>query len=53
MEKVGFEHYMSKKGCSPDKVACEDLFGRMKNEIFYCLDWTGVKISALIDILNN
>ena len=53
MEKAGLERSMSKKGCSPDNAACEDLFGRLKNEMFYCQDWTGVKISEFIDILNN
>ena len=53
MEKAGLERSMSKKGCSPDNAACEGLFGRLKNEMFYCQDWTGVKISEFIDILNN
>ena len=26
---------MSKKGCSPDNSACEGVFGRLKNEMFY------------------
>ncbi|WP_367317302.1 IS3 family transposase [Corynebacterium pseudodiphtheriticum] len=30
---------MSKKGCSPDNSACEGLFGRMKNEMFYGRKW--------------
>lgn len=53
MEKAGLERSMSKKGCSPDNAACEGLFGRLKNEMFYCQDWTGVKISEFIDILNK
>lgn len=53
MEKAGLKRSMSKKGCSPDNAACEGLFGRLKNEMFYCQDWTGVKISEFIDILNN
>ena len=53
MEKAGLERSMSKKGCSPDNAACEGLFGRLKNEMSYCQDWTGVKISEFIDILNN
>lgn len=36
MEKAGLERSMSKKSCSPDNVACEGLFGRLKNEMFYC-----------------
>lgn len=53
MEKAGLEHSMSKKGCSPDNAACEGLFDRLKNEVFYCQAWTSVKISEFIDILNN
>ena len=53
MEKAGLERSMFKKGCSPDNAACEGLFGRLKNEMFYCQDWTGVKIAEFIDILNN
>lgn len=53
MEKAGLERSMSKKGCSPDNAACEGLFGRLKNELFYYRDWTGVKISEFIDILNE
>ena len=44
---------MSKKGCSPDNAACEGVFGYLKNKMFYCQDWMGVKISGFIDILNN
>ena len=35
MEKNGFIRSMSKKGCSPDNSACEGVFGRIKNEMFY------------------
>jgi transposase InsO family protein len=41
------------KGCSPDNSACEGLFGRLKNEMFYNRDWTGVSIQEFIDILNE
>lgn len=44
---------MSKKGCSHDNSACEGLFGRLKNEMFYNRDWTGVNIQEFIDILNE
>lgn len=44
---------MSKNGCSPDNSACEGLFGRLKNEMFYSRDWTGVSIREFIDILNE
>ena len=53
MEKAGLERSMSKKGCSPDNSACEGLFGRLKNEMFYNRDWTGVSIQEFIDILNE
>ena len=44
---------MSKKGCFPDNSACEGLFGRLKNEMLYNRDWTGVSIQEFIDILNE
>ena len=53
MESNGLTRSMSKKGCSPDNSACEGVFGRIKNEMFYNTDWTGVSISEFIDILNN
>ena len=36
-----------------DNSACEGVFGRIKNEMFYNTDWTGVSISDFIKILNN
>lgn len=53
MEQAGLERPMSKKGCSPDNSACEGLFGRLKNEMFYNRDWAGVSIQEFIDILNE
>lgn len=53
LEKAGIKRSMSRKGCSPDNSACEGLFGRLKNEMFYTQDWTGVSIPAFIKILNN
>lgn len=53
MEKNGFIRSMSKKGCSPDNSACEGVFGRIKNEMFYNADWSGVNISEFISILND
>lgn len=38
-QDIGFARSMSKKGCSPDNSACEGLFGRMKNEMFYERKW--------------
>ena len=48
MEKDGLE-----QGYYPDNSACEGLFGRLKNEMFYNRDWTGVSIQEFIDILNE
>ena len=42
-----------KKGCSPDNSTCEGVFGRIKNEMFYNTDWSGVNISEFIGILND
>ncbi|WP_411329293.1 IS3 family transposase [Blautia hansenii] len=53
MDKAGLTRSMSKKGCSPDNSACEGVFGRIKNEMFYNTDWTGVSIPDFIEILNN
>lgn len=44
MEINGYTRSMSQKGCSPDKAACEGLFGRIKNEFFYNQDWKNVTI---------
>ena len=53
MEKAGLERSMSRKGCSPDNAACEGLFGRLKNELFYYREWKGVSLSEFIDTLNE
>lgn len=53
MDKAGLTRSMSKKGCSPDNSACEGLFGRLKNEMFYTQNWTGVSIEKFIDTLND
>ncbi len=44
---------MSQKGYSPDNAAYEGLFCHLKNEMFYCPDWTGGKISKFIVTLNE
>ena len=51
MEKAGLKRSMFQKGCSPDNAACEGLFGRLKNEMFYHRDWTDVSIQKFIDNL--
>ena len=53
IESNGLRRSMSKKGCFPDNSTCEGVFGRLKNEMFYNTEWTGVSISEFIDILNN
>lgn len=53
MEKNGFIRSMSKKCCSPDNSACEGVFERIKNEMFYNTDWSEVNISEFIGILND
>ena len=53
MEKAGLQRSMSKKGCSPDNSACEGLFGRLKNEMFYTQSWANVSIQQFIEILNQ
>jgi transposase InsO family protein len=52
MDIAGLTRSMSKKGCSPDNSACEGFFGRLKNEIFYNQDWSGVSIEKFIDTLD-
>ena len=53
MNSYGLTRSMSRKGCSPDNSACEGVFGRIKNEMFYKTDWSDVSISDFVDILNN
>ena len=53
MEHAHLIRSMSKKGCSPDNSACEGFFGRLKVEMFYGIDWSGVSIDEFIEILND
>lgn len=53
IERNGLRHSMSSKGCPPDNAACEGLFGRIKNEMFYDRSWAGVSIEDFISILNE
>ena len=53
MNRAGLERSMSKKGCSPDNSACEGLFGRLKNEMFYNQKWENVTLSEFMGILND
>ena len=53
VENAGLERSMSQKGCPPDNAACEGLFGRIKNEMFYNRDWYDTSIQQFIGILNE
>jgi len=53
MNNAGLQRSMSRKGCSPDNSACEGFFGRLKNEMFYNRNWSGVTIKQFIAILNE
>jgi transposase InsO family protein len=53
MNDAGLIRSMSKKGFSPDNSACEGFFGRLKNEMFYCVDWTGITVKEFIKELNE
>lgn len=44
---------MSRKGYTPDNAACEGLFGRIKNEMFYNHVWTDISLGDFIDILDK
>ena len=44
---------MSKKGCSPDNSACEGLFVRIKNEMFYSRDWGDTSVQQFIEIIDE
>lgn len=53
MDNAGLQRSMSRKGCSPDNSACEGFFGRLKNEMFYNRNWSGITIKQFIAILNE
>ena len=53
MEEASLKRSISKKGCSPNNAACEGLFGRPKNEMFYNRDWRGVSVPEFITTLNE
>lgn len=53
MDARGLIRSMSRKGCSPDNSACEGVFGRIKNEMFYARDWQGVSIEEFIVLLDE
>ena len=53
MDKAKLKRSMSRKGCYADNSACEGLFGRIKNEMFYNQNWQNVSINEFIKILND
>ena len=53
MDEAGLTRSMSKKGCSPDNSACEGFFGRIKNEMFYGRDWSGISLEAFMELLDS
>ena len=52
-EEAGIIRSMSKKGCSPDNAACEGFFGRMKQEMFYGRDWSGVSLDEFMKTIDD
>ena len=52
-ENASLVRSMSKKGYSPDNAACEGLFGRIKNEMFYNRNWIGVTMDSFMDTLDK
>lgn len=53
MDQAQLKRSMSKKGCSPDNAACEGLFGRLKNEMFYYVSWKDCSIAEFIDAVDK
>jgi transposase InsO family protein/transposase-like protein len=53
IDEASLINSMSAKGCSPDNAACEGLFGRIKNEMFYYRSWKGVSIEEFVNILDS
>ncbi|MBW9380361.1 IS3 family transposase, partial (plasmid) [Escherichia coli] len=49
----GLIRSMSRKGCSSDNAACEGFFGRIKNEMFYGRNWTGITLEKFICFLDR
>ena len=53
IEKAKLVRSMSKKACSPDNSACEGVFGRIKNELFYNRTWENVTIESFMETLDG
>ncbi len=52
-QKANITRSIAKKGCSPDNAACEDFFGRLKNELFYPQKWTNTTRDAFIQAVDD
>ena len=52
-EEAGITRSMSAKGCGPDNSAMEGFFGRMKNEMLYGRDRSGVTVKEFIDLIGE
>ena len=44
---------MSKKGCTGDNAKCEGVFGRIKNECFYGIDFKQLSSIEFMAYLNE
>lgn len=44
---------MWKKGYTPGNAACEGVFGRFKNEMFYNWSWSRVSLEDFMKTLDN
>lgn len=53
MGNVGLIRSISKKRCTADNSACEGVFGRLKNEMFYYHSWEGISIEQFIKELDG
>ncbi|MCE1543065.1 IS3 family transposase [Enterobacter hormaechei] len=45
---AGLIRSMSRKGCSPDNAACEGFFGRLKTEMYYGREWSGITLDRFM-----
>lgn len=44
---------ISRRGCSPDNLACEGFFGWLKNELFYPRSWQTTTTEQFIQIVDS
>ncbi len=53
MDETRLIRFVTKKACCPDNFACEGLFRRLKNEMFYNRKWVGISINEFVEILHD